>query len=226
MKGFKFLLAALVVLCFSPALVQAETIKIGLTAVVDSVFDPCALLGNKIKQGDAVTGFYTYDSLVPDSLPLIPNRGGYHFSSGPFGISLMAGDIVFLTDSTRVDFGINIENDLSGDFSLYDTYHMYSVNNITSNGLQMQSLHWDLYDPTGTAISTDQLPLAAPDLAKWISNGGIVISGGIGGIPGCYDESFRVSTSVTSVYLVPEPAALFLFGLSGLLLRRKGKTVL
>ena len=83
----------------------------------------------------------------------------------------------------------------------------------------VELLAWQLTDYSYTAISSTELPVVPPDLSVWPYND-LAISGGRGGIPPCFDETFHIGAEVTSVWLVPEPATLFLFGLSGLLLRK------
>ena len=53
--------------CALPA--QAELITIEIEAVVDGVGDPDGYLEGQISPGDIITGFYTYESTTPDSIP-------------------------------------------------------------------------------------------------------------------------------------------------------------
>ena len=112
MKTLKFLFVVFaVVLCFSSASVRAEIITIGLTGVVDTVYDSYNLLENKIHVGDIITGFYTYDSLTSNSATYPAYEGAYQYTTAPYGMSLTVAGVTFQTDPANVDFGLYILND-------------------------------------------------------------------------------------------------------------------
>ena len=92
----------------SPATVQAELITIGIEAVVDSVMDEANYLEGKIKAGDIITGFYTYDS----SATRLPGHR-YEFYSAPSGVVLSVGGFDFKADPSSVYFEMGIGDDLS-----------------------------------------------------------------------------------------------------------------
>jgi hypothetical protein len=125
----------------------------------------------------------------------------------PHGIFLSVSGFDFETDPTNVDFLVEIENDHPPD----DNYLLRSYNNIPlSNGTLVAHISWWLYDPTGSALSSTDLPVTAPVLTDWQSNH-LDIHGEKG--------TFGFSAHVISA--VPEPATLSLFGLVGLLLRKR-----
>jgi hypothetical protein len=200
------------VLFFSFTPVKAEIIQIGLTGLVDSVNDPYNLLENGVHQNDSITGFYIYDSETPDSTPELTWNGLYEHTAVPYGMSLTIGEITFQTDTTDVDFVVWIENDFDG--TIKDRYRITSYNNLPLNGLCIDRLSWFLDDYSGDAISTKELPNTPPDLSAWQSNT-LIITGPSG------SETFEIIGHVTDVWLIPEPATLFLFGLGGLLLRKR-----
>jgi hypothetical protein len=205
---------------FSPCMpVRAELIKIGLAGQVDYIDDPYSLLENGVHQGDSITGFYIYDSETPDSDPSI-YIGFYQHWTAPYGMSLTAGSLTFQTDPTNVNLEIGLTNNYEGDPP--DHYTVTGHNNLAlANGVSIDNLHWQLDDYSGTALSNDALPLTAPDLSRWQSNS-LSVSGGMYPFPLEGDKTlFRISGQVTSVWLIPEPASLLIFGLGGILLRKR-----
>jgi hypothetical protein len=220
MRKLKLSFAVLAfVLCVSFAPAQAETIKIGLTGVVDSVGDSYNLLGGKIQANDIITGFYTYDSLMSNSAPEPEYEGWYQYTTSPYGMSLTVGDITFQTDSENVNFGIEVSNNFYGESR--DIYVMNSNNNLSlANGLSIDNLHWQLDDYSGTALSDTALPLEPPDLSKWSNS--LSIMGGQYPFPSPGEKTlFEIIGHVTEVHLVPEPISLCLLAFGGLFLRRK-----
>jgi hypothetical protein len=221
MERFKWTVVVVFVLSICCMPVRAEIIRIGLTAVVDNVADSYNLLGNKIHRGDTITGFYIYDSSTPNSDPQPTYYGSYRYTTAPYGMSLIVGGITFQTDSTNVNFGIGVLHNFYGDPG--DDYVVGSVNNLPlSNEVTVASLHWQLSEYTGTALSGTELPLTPPDLTKWPGMNALRIGGGIFSNPQSpNDPTFAISSHVTNAFLVPEPISLCLMALGGLLLRRK-----
>jgi hypothetical protein len=198
-KLAKIVLAIL--FCFVCVPVQAEMITIAITGQVTGVEDQYGHLENKIHVGDSITGTYIYDSIA--------SGPPYDYYSNPCGISLYAGGFNFKTDQNNVHLHISvINNDLLG----YDGYSMTSYNNLSlSNGALVESINWQLEDTTGTALSSDALPLTAPDLSRWNSNLLRIT----------HDRDFTIDATVTSAVLIPEPATVFLFSLGIFLAKRK-----
>jgi hypothetical protein len=199
--GVSVLLAIL--LCgFLPAVSCGQQITIAITAEVAGVTDKYGHLEGKIHVGDAVTGTYTYDSLTSDSNPSSTVGEYYHYSP-PAGISLECGGLIFRTDPTNVDFLVSAGNNYSlGE----DSYLLRSYHNLPlSNGTLVDYIEWQLDDSTGLALSSDALPLTAPNLTDWDYDWGLSITG-----PGCGSDYFGIVADITSVALIPEPATLLL----------------
>jgi hypothetical protein len=207
MKAGKFLLIVLAVcgLFFWPLPAKATLITIQIEAVVDSVDDSGNYLEGQINPGDIITGFYTYESTTPDSNPLA-TIGRYEHHVPPHGIFLSVEGFDFETDPANVDFLIEITND----YPPNDDYFLLSHSNLPlSNGVLVDSISWWLYDPTGSALSTDALPVTAPLLNDWQGNH-LRLEG---------DRTFLIDAHVTSA--IPEPTTFLLLGLGGLLLRKR-----
>ena len=85
--------------------------------------------------------------------------------------------------------------------------------------------HWNLFDTTGTALDSDSLPTTAPVVEDWDNIQPLMISAGIevdiGGGDTKEVGAFIISAEVTSVWLIPEPATIFIFALGAMFIRKK-----
>lgn len=179
---------------------------------MDSVSDEGNYLEGKIKVGDIITGTYTYDLLTPDSEPLA-YAGLYEHDNAPAGISLSVGGFDFRTDPDNVDFVVAILDDYPP--SRKDQVWMRSYNNLPlSNGVAVDGISWQLDDPTGTAISSTELPTSSLVLDEWQSLYGLRLHGERGG--------YIIDATVT--WTIPEPLTLLFLGLGGLFLRKQSET--
>jgi len=201
----------LVLLFLVPAMCHATVIHIGFTGLVDQVDDPYNLLENGVQEDASISGFYMYDLETTDSTPELTWNGLYEHTTVPYGMSLTIGEITFQTDSSGVDFKVTIENNFN---DTEDGYRITSYNNLPLDDLYIDRLSWFLDDYSGEAISSIELPDAPPVLTAWQSNT-LIITGPSG------SETFEITGRVTDVWLIPEPTTLFLFGLGGLLLRKR-----
>jgi len=206
------LLAACILcgLAFSPMAVEGALVTIEIEAVVDSVSDEGNYLEGNIEVGDIITGWYSYDSSTPDSNPSV-YIGMYEHYSSPYGISMSTGGFVFQTDSANVDFLVSVGN-AGGPYSM-DNYLITSRNNLClSNGAPVDRISWQLDDPTGNALSSDELPAGPPVLDDWLL-APLLIHGPSRG------ASFGISAHVISA--IPEPATIVLLCMGGLFLRKR-----
>lgn len=97
------------ILIIAPVLCRAAAIKIGFAGAISSVYDPCGLLEGKVTTDTLIAGYYIYESLTPDTNPAT-TVGDYWHTSAPCGIYANAGNLVFQTNSTDVDFLVEMVN--------------------------------------------------------------------------------------------------------------------
>ena len=188
-------------------LTQAVPITIQITGNVTSASG--SALPATIYQGVTFTGTYTYDSSA------IVSAGGHHWQDAPYGITLSLGGYQFETAPNQIgQFDMWITNDDIGN-GVKDFYLARSFENISSSslGLTDNSIIWELWDTTHTALSSDALPVTAPSLANWDYNV-LKISGyGNGGL--------TIWGTVTQATLVPEPVTGILMAMGAFFLRRR-----
>jgi hypothetical protein len=199
---------------------QAEPVKIGFTGSVDGINDSYNLLQGAVQHGTPISGFYVYDLSMSPSFPASPTVADYWHYQSPYGIWITVGDIQFKTDLNNVRFLIEIINNYEG--FQEDHYLIRSYNNLLfNNDVYIEGLSWQLDDYSGAAISNTTLPVFPPELSAWQFNN-LMVSGGRGGTPPCFDETFQINGHINSDWLVPEPTMLLLFGLGILLIGKKG----
>ena len=177
-------------LVWNPASASCAQVRIVITATVSLVDDPDNLLNNTVAPGDIITGIYTYDSFAVDSNPL-PEVGDYRYTTAPNGIRLSVNGLNFGTDPADVDFLLEVVNN----YENLDNYVVISYNNLfavsATGQLVMNTIDWQLDDPTQTALSSADLPRNPPVLSDWQSIFGLnIMSFG--------DNYFLIRANVTS----------------------------
>jgi hypothetical protein len=214
MKKNLIMMAALWVsfLLFSSQ-VRAETITIEITGNVTSTSG--SGLPATIHAGDTFTGIYTYESLTPDSNPSTKYVTYQHNS--PYGISISLGGYEFKTAPNHIgQFLIGITNDdPMTPMGMADGFTVYSSENdfISSAGLTIDSIRWDLFDTSHMTFSSDTLPGVVPVLTDWNYNY-LEIYGYNG-----TNNGFLIQGIVTQV--IPEPVTDILMITGMFFLRRK-----
>jgi hypothetical protein len=213
MKKFLRTIFAVLLCGFLPAVSSGDLITIGLTGNVSQIDDQYNFFGGQIQIDDTVTGTYTYDTSVLDSEPCDPSRGRYWHYSPPCGVSVSINGFNFRTDPNNVRFLFGIVNNGSGGEDIY-WFHSYS-NSPLPNGTLVDSIGWQIEDYSGTALSSDALPITAPDLTNWTRNYGLDIHGDGRVWP------YYIAVEVTSAVLIPEPATLLLLAFGVTLFKRR-----
>jgi len=186
-------------LALAAPLANAELVTIHIEGVIDTVEDDGYYLEDQIHVGDIITGWYTYDTDTPDTNPS-GNVGDYEHSTSPYGVHLTVGGFTFMTDSTNVDFLLEIIND-STSGGVHDAYGIISYENMDiQSGATVDSISWWLRDDSAEALVNTSLSTTAPVLSDWGSRNDLTIYGERAG--------YRIRGYVTSA--IPEPATIFL----------------
>jgi hypothetical protein len=192
---------------------QAEIITIGIKARVNWVDDRAGYLEGAIAQNDILTGYYVFDSLTPDSNPS-GSVGIYEYDISPFGMWVSsASGLTFGTNPAEVQFSIRIANG-SNDAYIVSPVEAGGSLLPLPNGTVVNEMFWQLNDYTGTALSSDALPLTPPVLEHWNDINHLYISGGP------RDTKFMIGARVIETWIIPEPAAVLLLACGILLTRR------
>lgn len=177
-------------LVWNPASASCAQIRIEITATVSLIDDPDNLLNNAVAPGDTITGMYTYDSSAEDSNPL-DQVGDYCYTTAPNGIRLNVNGLTFATNPRDVNFLL----ELADNYENSDNYVVISYNNLfavsATGAFVMNTIDWQLDDPTQTALSSPVLPKTPPVLSNWQSIFGLnILSMG--------DSHFAIRANVTS----------------------------
>ncbi len=216
MDNLKKVVLTVLLVPFVAITANAALIEIGLTAQITELYDTPEIFGGQIHVGDIITGSYKYDSDTPDSA-LSPTVGSYWFPDPSYSLVLNAGPFTFQSDPDMY-FNIRIANNHS---SLpYDSYVVDSRYNLpVSETVSVDSIYWRLHDNSATAHSSVALPTTPPVLEDFPDSEPLHIWGA------AFDPDDRIGFSihapVTSVWLIPEPATIFLLAFGVPLIRRK-----
>jgi hypothetical protein len=178
---------------------QADWVTIQVEGMVDRVEDYGNYLGGKVIVGSKMTGWYTYDTSVPDTEPW-EKVGHYPQNNSPAGIHFEIEGFSFNSNHNALDFHLDITNDNAaylGDYQ--DVYQFRSYGNMPFiEGVPINFIGMELLDYSGNALSSDALPTMAPNLDLWQWNGLDIIS----------DRKFGIGAHITSA--IPEPGSLAL----------------
>jgi hypothetical protein len=188
--GLPLTIALVAGLVWTAPSASCAQIKIEIRATVSLVDDPDNLLTNTVHPGDIITGVYSYNSFVVDSNPLA-EVGDYRYTTAPNGFRLNVNGLTFATDPADVDFLLEVVNN----YQNLDNYLLISYNNLFAVSARgefvMNTIDWQLDDPTQTALSSATLPRTPPILSDWQSIFGLTIdSSG--------DNHFLIRANVTS----------------------------
>ena len=154
--------------CFPLVEIFAEPVTFEISATVYNISDPGNAFQNSVNAGDKITGTYTIDIATPDNDP-DPQYGHYIFDSTSPTSPQLGFDFLLNNHSLKSDPSIpgqmyeaHTMNSSSDHFGI-----MSWGNKPLSNGSSVNDIFIDLYDPTGSALTTDALTSQAPNVTAF-----------------------------------------------------------
>jgi hypothetical protein len=184
--------------------VSAVPIKLLFSGTVTNFSDPADFLNGSLSVLDKIFGSYTFDSLTSD--------GDGRTTVGSY--SLISAGVVIGNQEVRNTSGgeVSIFNDIP-DFNGADRYHVVWT---AFAGLPKQAFDFTLFDSSGSALSSDALPLAPPNISAFPNqHSGTWRYYADNGIDVLASANITINSISTEV---PEPTtlALMALGLAGL----------
>jgi hypothetical protein len=154
------ILLAVVVLGFSET-VNAELVRVQVSATVEDVYDPGNVMGGAVQIGTKVTGTYTFDTATPDA-DEYPDFGHYRHPLGVGGFDLSVGGLSVKTDNQAPAglFAVDVINS-----STDEGYHVVSFDNLLpwANGARLDNASIDLHKWSDGVMESDALPSSPPN---------------------------------------------------------------
>lgn len=126
-----------------------------------AALDPSSPFPDPVVFGTPFTGSYTFDGLATDGVPADPNTGSYASAGPPYAFNLSLAGLGFAFGA--VDIGI--ANDYPGPL---DQYLVTYAENPSGANITGVLLEITLQDFSGTAFSSDALPLVPPTLTDFV----------------------------------------------------------
>ena len=180
--------------------VSASPITFAFTGNVNSVSAP---LSGTFNTSQTLSGFYTFESTTPDTVPLDATLGFY--TGALTALSFTVGSYTG-TGPTLSGSAIAVENDRVMVFQPIprDSYTAGAefVGQDIAGLSPLFVIVVGLVDPTGTALNSDSLPTTPPNLSAFTQGSGFVL---IFGIPAFPENEEQVVGTLTSLTLVTEP---------------------
>ncbi len=132
--------------------IHAEHVTVNITGTVTGIFDPNGQeFGGAISIGTPVSGSYSYETNVPDSLPE-PEAAEYMQDATRHGVSVDVGGFNFSSSTDAMHYGIGIgDNHYGSDY--------YRVHADLGNG----QFFLDLYSANLNCVNSTELTTTAPD---------------------------------------------------------------
>jgi hypothetical protein len=160
--SFEFLVTGLT--SISCAVPLEFTACVDFLARVTALQDPTNLLQGSARVQQLLRGGYVFNRRATDSNAL-PNVGEYSHVFEIYTLHANADGTTFATDPAAVNMLLQVIDGSP------DEYRVHSINNLPlPTGASVSLFEWRLTQPNGSALSSDDLPPGAPDLAAWAGN--------------------------------------------------------
>jgi len=128
--------------------------------VAQTVFDPFDPFGGAVQTGSSLYTYVNFDSVATDAIPGA-GAGSYSWSGGTYGLAAFVGSLAF---PVMRSLSISV---VDGDLGGPDQYLVFASEGIAGGLGDYFSMSMLLEDGTGSAFSSDALPLTSPDFSKF-----------------------------------------------------------
>lgn len=173
-RPFAAVLGVSALLLGSGLAAHAEPVTVYFTGRIVLADDLGAVLDGSVAVGSSFRGSYTFDPATPNTSSM-PSVGDYWHTAPPAGVQLSVGNYTFQTDPANVQFLLELVND---HYAGSDNYVFHSYTNLPTQGLLIETISWQLDDPTMSALDDVVLRPEPPNLAAWQSWFGMDVAGG------------------------------------------------
>ena len=196
-----FTVVASSALIWAAAPAQAVPITFEFSGHVTSIIDNAHVLGSDVVVDDTFQGSYTYESTVQDSHPGDPNYGRYDSTSFVMHVAIGAFDLWSGSQNTIQVYS----------YSTYDSLS-FGASGFNSAGLRVSGMVARITDDTGSALSSDALPVPVPPATAFTRASF--------GIEGFREQGDSVGFSISGV-IVPEPGTISMLVLGAFAVKRR-----
>jgi len=181
--------------------VSASPITFAFTGNVISVSAP---LSGTFNTSQTLSGFYTFESTTPDTVPLDATLGFY--TGALTALSLTVGSYTGTLGPAPPGSAIAVENNRVFVFEpLPRNSYTVGAGFVGPDVAGLSPLFVSVvsvFDPTGTALNSDSLPTTPPNLSAFTQGLGFAL---IFGDPDFPEDEQQVRGTLTSLTLVTEP---------------------
>ena len=162
------LLSLVLLLLQAVSPLKADIVTFHFTGEVTLFADEQSISDGSLHVGSQLNGSYTFETGVPDGESDDPAAGYYHFTQADTGVQATLGNYALHTDALETPFDITVYNNFFGTWDDYLLNVSLSHPPSVGGGLVLGwSTLFLLEDSTGRGLSSDSLPLQAPDLTQF-----------------------------------------------------------
>jgi len=181
---------------WNDASAQSTAVTFQFTAVITEIKDDNNLLQGQVFVGENLTGSYVFLTGATNQ-STIPKVGIYEFHDGS-SCTVNAGSVNFGSNPDNTYLRLEILKNLAdGATTRRNTFLIHSYNNLPILGtLPVDDISWQIDDFNNAAAVSTSLPQGAPDLTKYRSIYGLVMSGENPDDPA---QSYLVRARITSI---------------------------
>lgn len=159
-KQLSLVMVVMMLQWFVASGVQAESVTVTLSAVVNGIYDPAGVIGDTIPVGSEISGTYIYETTTPDQDPSV-ELGFYPHAAGNGYLNLVVGPYQIQTNTTLDNaFEMYIEDEFSPG---YEVYSVKSYQLLPDNGATFYYASLDLAALDAFVLQSSELTATLPD---------------------------------------------------------------